>query len=197
MTSVNFNTAVYLETGGVTAMSVTTLQNPGDLGRRFALKNHSLTVGAGAIVAQGAFKIFQVVKRSATDGVTSTIGSPAYWMARTTAGNDFTVTADMSDGGGLGQVAGVFLGALPADGKFGIIQVGGLGPVALKGSPTVAASTTGLPIIGTTTDLEADTVSTVTAAILGFCLSAKNATLGGGAIGTDVVMAHLCPPVNE
>lgn len=196
MSNATFNAAAYLE-GAVQSQSLTALQSPGDLGRRFGLKDHSLTVNSGVIKSHGTFKTFQIIKRDSNDGVTSTIGTPAYWMARTTAGNQFVVTADVSDSAGLGHIAGVFLGANPADGKYGVIQVGGLGPVALKGSPTVAASTTGLPIIGTSTDLECDTVSTVTAAILGFCLSAKNATLGGGAIGTDVVLAHLCPPQVE
>lgn len=185
--------AMYQE-GALTTASLDTPDNLGDLGRRLVLKDHSLTVGAGAIKSHGTFKVFQFVKRDSADATTMTIGVPVYWLARTTAGNQFVFTADQSAGGGLGQVAGVALGASPAAGKYGWIQVYGLGPVALKGTPTVAASTTGLPIIGTTTDLEADTVSTVTAAILGFCLSAKNASLGGGAIGTDVVMAHLCPP---
>lgn len=196
MSDATLSTHIYLE-GPVHTLSLTTLQNPGDLGRRFALRNHALTVGSGVINSFDAPKIFQVVKRDAADATTMTIGVPVYWLDRSVAANRFTVTADMSAGGGLGHVAGVALGAFPAAGKYGIIQVGGLGPVALKGSPTVAASTTGLPIIGTSTDLEADTVSTVTAAILGFCLTAKNATVGGGAIGTNVVMAHLCPPVNE
>lgn len=193
MSGVTHSNAMFQE-ASVTTMSITTLQNAGDLGRRLVLKDHSLTVGSGAIKAHGTFKVFQLIKRDASDGVTSVVGAVAYWMARTTAGNQFVVTADMSDGGGLGHVAGVFLSANPADGKYGWIQVFGLGPVLLLGSPTVAASTTGLPIIGTTTDTQADTVSTVTAAILGFCLSAKNASIGGGAIGTDVVLAHLCPP---
>lgn len=193
MSGVTHSNAIYQE-ASVTTMSVSSLQNAGDLGRRLVLKNHSLTVGSGVIKAHGTFKVFQLIQRSATDGVTSTIGSPAYWMDRTTAGNQFVVTADVSDSGGLGHIAGVFLGALPADGKYGWIQVFGLGPVALKSSETVTASTTGLPIIGTTTDLECDTVSTVTAAILGYCLTATNATVGGGAIGTDIVVAHLCPP---
>lgn len=193
MSGVTHSNAMYQE-ASVTTMSVTSLQNAGDLGRRLVLKNHSLTVGAGAIKAHGTFKVFQLVKRHADDATTWAIGVPVYWYQRTTAGNEFVCTADESASGRLGHIAGVGLSANPAAGKYGWIQVFGLGPVKLKGSPTVAASTAGLPIIGTTTDLEADTVSTVTAAILGFCLSAKDASIGGGAIGTDIVLAHLCPP---
>ncbi len=193
--SSNLSTHLQLE-GSLITTSVTTLQNVGDLGRRFPVRNHSLTVGAGVITDKNV-KWFQLVKRDSADALTMAIGHPVYWMERTTAANQFVFTSDVSASGGIGQVAGVALGASPAAGKYGFIQVGGLGPVLLKGSPTVAASITGLPTIGTTTDAEGDTVSTVTAAILGFCLTAKDATVGGGAIGTHMVMAHLCPPINE
>ncbi len=193
MSGVTHSNAMYQE-ASVTTMSVTSLQNAGDLGRRLVLKDHSLTVGAGAIKAHGTFKVFQLCKRDSSDGTTLAVGSVVYWMARTTAGNQFVFTGDESAGGRLGHVAGVALSANPAAGKYGWIQTFGLGPVHLVDSPTVAGSTAGLPIIGTTTDLKGDTVSTVTAAILGFCLSAKDASIGGGAIGTNLVLAHLCPP---
>lgn len=201
MSDSTLSTAIDLQ-GALTTTSATTLDKPGDLGRRFSLKDHALTVGSGVIKSNGGFKTFQVVKRDPLDATTMTIGVPVYWLTRTTAGSNFTFTADASEAGGaatttIGAVAGVALGASPAAGKYGFIQVGGLAPFALKGSPTVAASATGLPIIPTTTDLEFDTVSTVTATIAGFCLTAKNATVGGGAIGTNVVLGILAAPVWE
>jgi hypothetical protein len=199
MSNATFNAAAYIE-GGITTMSVTTLQNPGDLGRRFSLKDHSLTVGSGAIKSHGTFKTFQIIKRDASDGVTSTIGDPAFWMDRTVAGNQFVVTADMSDSGGAGHFAGVFLGAYPADGKYGIIQVEGMAPCHVTaGTPTTA----GLIVYpsGDNAFTCADDAKLLSDGLLGpiagFTLTAMNASVGGGTIGAAICVIHLCPPQVE
>lgn len=151
----------------------------------------------------------QFVQRSATDASTIAVGALAFIKDP----DDFVVTSDssdsLSDANNIYNCVGVFLGASPAAGNYGFIAIGGVAPVLLKSSPTVAADATGALVVvpETTVDLAGDcigvtqfnattgTPSETTNAdklrqVVAKVLSAKNTPSG---IGTHVVKGLLFP----
>ena len=179
----------YLQTGDPTTVheASSVLYNLGSLG-------HVITVANSTLFSPGlAPRIYQFVLRSATDAATiATAGSIAFWKSY----DNFVVTSDASDAyatTACNHVAGVFPGILVAAGEYGYIQVGGVGPVLLKGSPTSAADTTGKPIVAeSTVDLTSDCLADWNdnaVQIYAKALTAKDA----GSIGTDVCEALLFP----
>lgn len=97
-------------------------------------------------------KFYQYVQRYTTEANTAAAGLVAYWQDL----DDFVVTADITDAlGGTTNpvVAGVFLGASPAAGKYGFIQVGGIAEVAV--TDTVAVGDAVVAETGTFNQLEA------------------------------------------
>lgn len=185
ITGFNDLPALNVVTGDPGSVSETTPVAPGQLGRVGSLYPNSTywatTFSLGSVPIMGRY-----ILRSSTDATTISTGSMAYWKDY----DDFVVTSDASDaydGVGLNHVAGVFLGASPAAGKYGFIGVGGVLPFLLKGSPTSAADTTGKPIIA---ESAADNTFDCTTSWggnprpVGVALAAKNTPTG---IGTDVV----------
>lgn len=180
----------FVQTGDPTTVNevAATVFAPGQLGKIFAVSNSTLfSVGSNP-------RIYQFVQRSATDGTTlASPGSIAFWKSY----DNYVVTSqanDSYDAVGTNHVAGVFPGILLAAGNYGFIQVGGQGPLLLKGAPTSAADTTGKPIVSDTTNLVFDCLADYNAAltsrqVVAKALTAKNA----GSIGTDVVEALLFP----
>lgn len=151
----------------------------------------------------------QYVQMSATNAVTPAIGAAAFVKDY----DDFIVTPDASDSlstaNNIYNCVGVFLGTSLAAGNYGFIAIGGIVPILLKGSPTVAADATGslVAVPEASTDSTFDcigatqlnattgTPSETTAAdklrhIVAKVLSAKNTPTG---IGTDVVKGLLFP----
>ncbi len=93
----------------------------GQLGKVYSHKEPT----AGKDVA-----FYQYVQRYTTDAETMVAGVPLFWVDL----DDFQVSAESTDAfGGTTNpvVAGVALGAYPAAGKYGFIQVGGLAEVAV------------------------------------------------------------------
>lgn len=142
----------------------------------------------------------QYVKRSATDAATLAVGALAFIKDY----DNFVVTTDssdsLSDANNIYNCVGVFVGALPAPGNAGFIAIGGVAPILLKGSPTVAADATGalVAVPETTVDLAADCVGAtqigttpdIIRRVVAKVLSAKNTPTG---IGTNVVKGELFP----
>jgi hypothetical protein len=142
----------------------------------------------------------QYVKRSATDAATLEVGALAFVKDY----DDFVVTTDASDSlstaNNIYNCVGVFVGALPAPGNHGFIAIGGVAPLLLKGSPTVAADATGalVAVPEASTDLAADSVGAtqigttpdIIRRVVAKILSAKNTPTG---IGTNVVKGELFP----
>lgn len=189
--SIQLQAGVYLPTGDPTTVNETTLEIPGQLGAVFALDNTTL------FSTGRARRVYQVVKRSATDGVTPAVGQVAYWKDI----DNFVVTTDVSDAqatnGGL--IAGFFPSASLAAGKHGCIQVGGVGPVLLKNSPTATCAAGSVIFVDAggadaacdCADNFADAAAVTNAgSIVATALTAKNA----GSIGTHVVEALIYTP---
>ena len=142
----------------------------------------------------------QYVQRSATDATTLAVGALAFIKDY----DDFVVTADssdsLSDANNIYNCVGVFLGSTLAAGNRGFIAIGGVAPILLKGSPTVAAAATGaqVAIPESTVDLAADSVGATEIAatpdifrrVVAKILSAKNTPTG---IGANVVKGELFP----
>lgn len=179
----------YVQTGDPTTVHETSsvIYNLGSLG-------HVLTVSNSTLFSPGlAPRIYQFVLRSSTDAVTlANPGSVAYWKSY----DNFVVTSDASDAydaTAMNHVAGVFPGIVVLAGEYGYIQVAGVGPLLLQGSPTSAADTSGKPIVAVSgQDLTFDCVGDYNDSgvqIVAKALTAKNA----GSIGTDVIEALLFP----
>ncbi len=103
----------------------------------------------------GLPRLWQYVKRSATDAVTLVAAMTALWKDY----DDFVVTSDSSDAfdsSGINHVAGVFVGTTPASANFGYIQVGGITKQLFKITPALVPTTGGLPVISGA-DGQADT----------------------------------------
>ena len=103
----------------------------------------------------GLPRLWQYIKRSATDAVTLLAAMPALWKDY----DDFVVTSDTSDSfdtSGVNHVAGAFVGTTPASAGFGYIQVGGITKILFKITPAATPTTAGLPVIAGT-DGQADT----------------------------------------
>jgi hypothetical protein len=179
----------FVQTGDPTTSHEATPFIGGQLGMVCAMKNSTLFSPGQAP------RVYQYIKRSSSDAATiATAGSIAYWKDY----DNFVVTSDASDsydGTGSNHVAGVFPGILVAAGEYGFIQVGGVGPVLLQGSPTAAASTAGLPIVSAGADLTSNCLADwndQTVDVFAKAITAKNA----GSIGTDVCEALLFPRPN-
>lgn len=102
-------------------VSETTPEIPGQLGKVMAIRRDN---------GQKQPQFFQYVQRYTTDSETLVAGHPVYWVDL----DDFIVSGESTDGlGGTTNpiVAGVALGASPAAGKYGFIQVGGIASVAV------------------------------------------------------------------
>lgn len=178
----------YFQTGDPTTVheASAVLYNLGSLG-------HVVTVSNSTLFSPGlAPRIYQFIQRSSSDNTThASPGSAAFWKSY----DNFVVTSkasDAYDATAFNHVAGVFPGILVAAGEYGYIQVGGQGPLLLKGAPTSAADTSGKPIVAETgVDLTFDCVASYGAAaqVVAKALTAKNA----GSIGTNVVEALLFP----
>lgn len=158
---------------------------PGQLGTILVMK-HTALFSPGL-----APRVFQYVKRAAADATTlETNGGPAFLSDPDT----FEVTQDESaqlGGTGAGNVVGVFFKAKPTAGNFGVIQVGGIGPVRILNATTPAIGDTLTP---SATDGQAAATAdfgTITEKPFGTVLSLKNA----GSIGTHVVEASINPSV--
>lgn len=94
---------------------------PGQLGKVTAIRRDSPNKDP---------QFYQYVQRYTTDSETLVAGHPVYWVDL----DDFIVSGEQTDGfGGTTNpiVAGVALGASPAAGKFGYIQVHGIASVAV------------------------------------------------------------------
>jgi len=101
----------------------TTPYVPGQIGKVLSAKSADGKVPA----------FYQYVQRYTTDSETTVAGAPAYWVDF----DDFIVSAESTDALSQPTVAGVFLGAYPAAGLYGFIQVGGLAEVSV--TDTVSA----------------------------------------------------------
>jgi len=113
--------------GDPALVNETTPEYPGSVGKVGNLKE-----SAGLRT-----KVLQYVKRVSTDTtVAAAAGALAYWQDD----NDFVVCADQTLclGGSTAPIpAGVFLGTLPAAGKYGYIQVSGTAALICDGVQTV------------------------------------------------------------
>lgn len=165
----------------------TTVFLQGALGKVFSVKNSTL-FSPGILP-----RVYQFILRSSTDAVTlANPGSVAYWKSY----DDCTVTSDASDSydaSGANHVCGFFPGIAVLAGEYGYVQVSGVGPVLLQGSPTAAASTAGLPIVAVAAqDLAVNVLldwNDNTVEVVAKAITAKNA----GSIGTDVCEAVIFP----
>lgn len=142
------------------------------------------------------------VQRSSTDDTTLAVGAAAF--VKDEANFIFTAKASdsLSTANNIYNCKGVFLGSTLAAGNYGFIAIGGIAPLLLKGSPTVAADATGalmaVPEASTNTTFDCISSATFAAAadadkirrVVGRVLSVKNTPSG---IGTDVVKAELFP----
>lgn len=107
-------------TGALANVSEDSPYIPGQLGKVLSIKSTDGKVP----------RFYQYVQRYTTDSATAVSGHPAYWVDL----DDFIVSAESTDGfGGTTNpvMAGVFLGASPAAGKYGFIQVGGIASVGV------------------------------------------------------------------
>lgn len=114
--------------GELGSVSEDNLFYPGELGKT-AFVNP--TTGSAPVPIE-----VQKVKRYTTDTVTSADGGLAYWQDL----DNVVVTADVATalGGSANPlVAGVFRGAHPTAGKYGLIQIGGIAKLTVSSS-TVA-----------------------------------------------------------
>lgn len=182
MASNPYMDGAFVQTGDPTTVSESSPFAPGQLGKILRVANSTL-FDPGVIP-----RIYQYVFRSASDATTPAVGQIAYVKAY----DSLSVSADVSDTLGYFHVIGVFPSASFAVGTYGFIQVGGVGPCLIKGSPTSAGDTSGKPIVAENADEAADIVADYNDAagpLIGKCLTAKNA----GSIGTNVVEALLCP----
>jgi len=94
---------------------------PGQLGKVLSIRRDN---------GQKQPQFFQYVQRYTTDSETLVAGHPVYWVDL----DDFVVSGESTDAiGGTTNpvVAGVALGANPAAGYYGFIQVGGIASVAV------------------------------------------------------------------
>lgn len=94
---------------------------PGQLGKVLSIRRDN---------GQKQPQFFQYVQRYTTDSETLVAGHPVYWQDL----DDFVVSGESTDAiGGTTNplVAGVALGASPAAGYYGFIQVGGIASVAV------------------------------------------------------------------
>lgn len=187
-----WNPIQFVKTGDPTTVNETT---PFALGQLGGILPHANTTLFDPGITP---RVYQYVKRSATDTVTPAVGQVAYWKDP----DNFVVTTDVSDSisTSKGVVAGFFPSASLAAGNYGFIQVGGEGPVLLKGTPTATAAAGSLIFVEATpadatcdcADNLADVAAVINAGpIVATALSAKNA----GSIGTDVVEAIIHPLV--
>ncbi len=112
--------------GALSNVSETTPFVEGQLGKVLSVKDSN----------KKDVNFYQYVQRYTTDAETAVEGCPAFWVDL----DDFQVSAESTDafGGTTNpQVAGVFLGASPAAGKYGYIQVGGMAEVAVTDTVVV------------------------------------------------------------
>src|SRR3990172_5070101 len=133
--------------GALSAVSEQTPFVPGQLGRVMSVRSTDGKVP----------RFYQYVQRYTTDSATAAAGAPAYWVDL----DAFQVSAESTDAiGGTTNpvVAGVWLGASPAAGYHGFIQVGGIAEVAV--TDTVAAGDNVVPAANTFLQFKA--VATVT-----------------------------------
>lgn len=184
--------ADWVSTGDPTTVNESTPFALGQLGTVVHVKNSTLF--SPGLVG----RVYQYVKRSATDAVTPAVGQIAYIKDP----DNFVVTTDVSDSlaSGAPHAIGFFPSASLAAGNYGFIQVGGIGPVLVKGTPTVAtAPGHKLFVEATPADATVDSVLNFADAaavanagdIVATALTAKNA----GSIGTDVCEAIIHPPL--
>ena len=120
--------------GSLSLVSETTPFVPGQLGRVMSIRGESQSSQADTKVP----RFYQYVQRYTTDSETTVLGAPAYWVDL----DDFIVSAEQTDAfGGTTNptVAGVFLGAYPAAGKYGFIQVGGIAEVSVTDTVVAGA----------------------------------------------------------
>jgi hypothetical protein len=180
----------WVQSGDPTTVNDASPHAKGQLGGVVRVKNSTL------FSPGNANRPYMYVQRSATDTVTPAVGQIAYWKDLDT----FVVTTDVSDSisGTLGVVAGFFPSASLVAGNYGFIQVGGVGPVLLKTSPTATAAAGSVIFVEATpadatcdaADNFADAAAVANAGlIVAQALSAKNA----GSIGTHVVEALIFP----
>jgi len=185
-----FRHGFHLDSGDPTTANETTPFIDGQLGKVTSETNTALFSPGRAP------RVYQYVQRSATDAVTPAVGQIAYWKDL----DNFIVTTDVSDAAATngGLVAGFFPSASLAAGKYGCIQVAGVGPVLLKGSPTATAAAGSVIFVDAggadaacdCTDNFADAAAVTNAGpIVATALTAKNA----GSIGTHVVEALIHP----
>lgn len=119
------------------ACSDTTPFLPGQVG-----KVTSFPGDQGGVNTKTLSGIYQYVQRTAGDTVAMVQGSVLFWADH----DDFVVTDDpaLSVGAAAQNFpAGVALGTLPAAGKYGWIQVGGIAPIKTGAS----VETVGFPLI--------------------------------------------------
>lgn len=176
--------SLFIATGDPGTVSETTPTMPGQLGKVAEAYPQATYWTTFAFAKQPIY--LQYILRSSTDVTTIAVGAVAYWKDY----DDYVVTSDASDAYdavGVNHVAGVFLGASPAAGKYGLIGVAGILPFLLQSSPTSAADTTGKPIIalsGGDNTFDCTTSWGGAPRPCAVALAAKNTPTG---IGTDVV----------
>lgn len=112
--------------GGLGALASVNEETPfvaGQLGRVMSIRSTDGKVP----------RFYQYVKRYATETAALAAGTPAYWQDL----DDFVITADSASAIGSttnALVAGAALGAYPAAGKYGFIEVAGIASVAVTGT---------------------------------------------------------------
>lgn len=120
---------LWIQAGASALQSVneTTPYVPGQIGKVLSIRRDN---------GQKQPQFFQYVQRYTTDSEVLVAGHPVYWQDI----DDFVVSGESTDAVGDVTnpiVAGVALGAYPAAGNFGFIQVGGIASVAV--TDTVAS----------------------------------------------------------
>lgn len=134
----------WISTGNPATVSESEPHALGQVGKITSFDNSSAQNGVAT--APNAIDL-QYVKRYATDTVSIVAGDAAFWQDT----DNSVVTAEFANAVGATTaplLAGVFIGSSLAAGSYGFIQVGGVGPVRLLDSTSVA--TVGVPLVWST-----------------------------------------------
>lgn len=148
--------AVYLPSGDPETFDSPTLAYPGQLGKRFTVKQPTSAVGEGAVEA-GRNKTYRIVQADSSMSVAPYAGAVAVWSDK----SRYKVTTDVGSGR-RGQAAGVFQYPVTR-GNFCCIQVGGPATTQVEDADTGAAASPGRWVVPSATAGKADVLNDATA----------------------------------
>lgn len=135
--ALNRSTSAFVQTGNLATVNETTPGLIGQVGKVIEAPGTDASPSTKNLAG-----VYQFVQRATTATAAGAKGNVVYWSDMT---NFVVHDAPAGSVGGAAQCApaGVLLGTYPASGKFGFIQVAGVG----VGLSAAAVATTGFPLV--------------------------------------------------